>query len=115
VPAYIAFLIDIRDQGSFSGYARAAAPTYARYGGGVVLRGPIVDVIEGNVAAEDDTRLVVLQFPSLDRARAWWDSPEYRAATELRRPPVSDSRVLLIDGIDLGDQQATQPERSSAP
>lgn len=115
MPAYIAFLIDIRDQDSFSGYAWAAAPTYARYGGGVVLRGPVVDVIEGDVAAEDDTRLVVLQFPSLDRARAWWDSPEYRAAAELRRPPVSDSRVLLIDGIDLGDQQAPQPESSSAP
>ena len=42
MPAYIAFLIDIRDQAAFSGYARAAAPTCAMYGGGVALRGPIV-------------------------------------------------------------------------
>jgi uncharacterized protein (DUF1330 family) len=70
MPAYIAFLIDIRDQAAFSGYARAAASTYAVYGGGVALRGPIVGQLEGDLDVKHDTRLVVLQFPSLDRARA---------------------------------------------
>jgi len=40
MPAYIAFLIDIRDQAAFSGDARAATPTYAMYSGSVALRGP---------------------------------------------------------------------------
>ena len=42
MPADIAFLIDISDRAAFFGYGRAAAPTYAMYGGGVALRGPIV-------------------------------------------------------------------------
>jgi uncharacterized protein (DUF1330 family) len=105
VPAYIAFLIDIRDHAAFTDYARAAAPTYAIHGGSVELRGPIAEVMEGNLEAEPDTRLVVLRFPSIEQARAWWHSPEYQAAAKLRQPPVSDSRAFLVDGIDLTSQR----------
>ncbi len=105
MPAYIAFLIDIHDQTAFTDYARAAAPTYAIYGGGVALRGPIVDILEGTLKVKHDTRLVVLQFPSLERARTWWDSEQYRPLVKLRQPPVSDSRAFLIDGIDPGNQR----------
>jgi len=103
--AYIAFLIDIHDQAAFTGYARAAAPTYPVYGGGVALRGPIVEVLEGALEVSPDTRLVVLQFPSPGQARAWWNSEDYRALVKLRQPPVADSRAFLVEGIDLGDQR----------
>jgi uncharacterized protein (DUF1330 family) len=106
MPAYIAFLIDIHDHTAFTDYARAVAPTYPSYGpsygGGVALRGPIVEVIEGSLEVEDDTRLVVVEFPSLEQARAWWESEEYRALVKLRESPVADSRAFLVDGIDLG-------------
>jgi uncharacterized protein (DUF1330 family) len=103
--AYIAFLIDIHDQAAFTSYARAAAPTYPVYGGGVALRGPILDVLEGVLEVSRDTRLVVLQFPSLGQARAWWDSEDYRQLVKLRQPPVADSRAFLVEGIDLGGQR----------
>jgi len=44
----------------------------------------------------------VLEFPSLDDARAWWESAEYRPLVKLRQSPVADSRAFLADGIDLG-------------
>jgi uncharacterized protein (DUF1330 family) len=103
MPAYVAFLIDIHDSAGFTGYARAAAPTYPAYGGRVALRGPIVEVIEGSLDVKQDTRLVVLEFPSLQRARGWWESQEYRPVVKLREPPVSDTRAFLVDGIDLED------------
>jgi uncharacterized protein (DUF1330 family) len=105
MPAYIAFLIDIHDQAAFTGYARAAAPTYPVYGGNIALRGPIVDLLEGTLQIQHDTRLVVLQFPSLERARAWWQSEQYRPLVKLRQPPVSDTRAFLVEGIDLGDHR----------
>jgi uncharacterized protein (DUF1330 family) len=105
MPAYIAFLIDIHDQAAFSGYARAAAPTYSVYGGTVALRGPIVDVLEGTLDVQHDTRLVVLQFPSPGQARAWWDSERYRPLVKLRQPPVADTRAVLVNGIDLVNQR----------
>jgi len=102
--AYIAFLIDIHDP-AFTGYARAAAPTYPIYGGSVALRGPVVEVLEGAVQVSHDTRLVVLQFPSPRQARAWWDSEDYRPLVKLRQPPVSDSRAFLVEGVDPGVQR----------
>jgi uncharacterized protein (DUF1330 family) len=112
VPAYISFLIDIRDEAAFTRYALAAAPTYRSYGGHISLRGPIVSLMEGDLALDQDTRLVVIEFPSVEEARAWWDSDEYQAAVKLRLPPVSDSRVFLVDGVDLSAQPA--PLRPSA-
>ena len=103
--AYIAFLIDIHDQAAFTRYARSAAPTYPIYGGSVALRGPIADVLEGELEVSHDTRLVVLQFPSPGQARAWWDSEQYRPLVKLRQPPVADSRAFLVEGIDLGGQR----------
>ena len=102
--AYIAFLIDIHDQAAFAGYARAAVHRVGRCGG-VALRGPIVEVLEGAIDVSHDTRLVVLQFPSPGQARAWWDSEQYRPLVKLRQPPVADSRAFLVEGIDLGGQR----------
>ena len=67
MPAYIAFLIDIRDQAAFTSHARAAAPTYALYGGSVALRGPIVDIIEGNLEAEPQSPSAAPASPQPDR------------------------------------------------
>jgi uncharacterized protein (DUF1330 family) len=46
-------------------------------------------------------RLVVIEFPSMETAHAWWDSDEYRRLAKLRKPPVADSRVFFVDGIDI--------------
>lgn len=86
-------------------YARAAAPTYPVYGGNLALRGPIVDVLEGTLDVQHGTRLVVVQFPSLEQARAWWESEHYRPLVKLRQPPVADSRAVLVNGIDLANQR----------
>jgi uncharacterized protein (DUF1330 family) len=102
MPAYVAFLIDIHDHEAFSDYATAAAPTYAPYDGSIALRGPIIDVIEGALDVQHDTRLVVIEFPTVEQARAWWNSPEYQPLIQLREPPVSHSRVFLVDGVSLG-------------
>ena len=105
--AYVAFIVDIFDHAGFSSYAREAAPTYGRHGGQIILRGPIVSVLEGNLHAQEDTRLVVIEFPSVSQARAWWDSEDYQATIKLRASPVSASRAFLVDGIDLQQTNAS--------
>jgi uncharacterized protein (DUF1330 family) len=102
MPAYIAFLIDIHQRDGFSEYARAAAPTYAEHRGRIALRGPIVQVVEGALDVKDDTRLVVLEFESLEDAQGWWDSEQYRRAAKLREPPIADTRAFFVEGVNLG-------------
>lgn len=41
--------------------------------------------------------VVVLEFPTLDAARSWWASPEYRPAKELRQS-CADTEMLLVEG-----------------
>jgi uncharacterized protein (DUF1330 family) len=41
------------------------------------------------------------KFPSMETAHARWDSDEYRRLAKLRKPPVADSRVFFVDGIDI--------------
>jgi uncharacterized protein (DUF1330 family) len=41
---------------------------------------------------------VILEFPSLERAKAWWDSPEYRPLREIRQR-ASRGDLIVVDGL----------------
>jgi uncharacterized protein (DUF1330 family) len=102
MPGYFVLLVDINDHDAYAEYVRAVPPTYARYGGRMTVRGPIVDMAEGALVAEKGTRLVVLEFDSVDQARSWWSSEEYQQIRKLREPPVSEGRGFFVDGINVG-------------
>jgi uncharacterized protein (DUF1330 family) len=99
MPGYFALLVDINDADAYAEYVRAVPPTYARYGGRMAVRGPIVEVVEGVLEIGKGTRLVVLEFDSVDQARLWWTSEEYQRVRKLREPPVSDGRGFFVDGV----------------
>lgn len=72
----------VTDRESFPQYARALPPLYARFGGAylVVARNP--ETLEGDPPFES---IVISRWPSCEAARAFWNSPDYRALVELRR------------------------------
>jgi uncharacterized protein (DUF1330 family) len=74
-------------------YRRLAQIAVAHYGGRYLVRGAAYETLEGSWQPQ---RLVVLEFPSMAAARAFYDSPEYRAAREARAG-VSDFDILLVD------------------
>jgi uncharacterized protein (DUF1330 family) len=41
---------------------------------------------------------VILEFPDLGRARAWWDSPEYAPAKAMRQS-CADTQLVITDGL----------------
>lgn len=100
MPGYVVTMIDIDDHEKFSEYARAVGPTLEKYGGRVDLRGPIVGVVEGHLAIQPDTRLIVLKFPTIDDARHWYDSDEYKPLIA-QREAISSATAFLIDGVEL--------------
>lgn len=106
MPGYFVLLVDINDHDRYAEYARAVPPTYARYGGRMAIRGPVVEVIEGALEVREDTRLVVLEFASVDQARAWWTSQDYQRVRELREPPVADARGFLVGGTGPSGEAA---------
>ena len=59
------------------------------------MRGGACEILEGSWLPP---RLVVLEFPTVERARAWWASPEYAPAKALRQQCAS-TEMLLIEGV----------------
>ena len=95
--AYIAVQIDIHDPAAYQRYKELAPASIAAHGGRYLARGGRTETLEGTWSPP---RFVILEFPTLDRARAWWASPEYAPAKALRQACAS-AEMLLVEGLDL--------------
>lgn len=92
---YVIVNITVRDPVRYEEYKRLATPTVTAYGGRYVARGAQVEVKEGGWSP---SRLVILEFPDLERARAWWASPEY-AAPKAMRQACADTQMVMTEGL----------------
>jgi uncharacterized protein (DUF1330 family) len=96
MPAYVAVQIDIHDPARYERYKELAPPSIKLYGGRYVARGGRVETLEGNW---HPARFVLLEFPSVENARAWWGSAEYAEAKALRHASAS-SEMILVEGLE---------------
>jgi uncharacterized protein (DUF1330 family) len=65
-------------------------------GGRFVVRGGDLAVLEGDW---HPSRLVVLEFPDLETAKRWYESPQYREAKRLRGG-AANLRMVAVQGLD---------------
>jgi uncharacterized protein (DUF1330 family) len=92
---YFVARITVTDPERYSAYAKAASLAMARYGGKVLVRGGPVDTLEG----EGRARNVVIEFASLEQAKAYYHSPEYQAAKALREGAgIAD--MIAVEGVE---------------
>jgi uncharacterized protein (DUF1330 family) len=94
LPAYVLVQIDIRDPVRYEEYKRLAPPSIRAFGGRYLVRGGASEALEGSW---HPPRLVILEFPDNERARAWWSSEEYSAAKSLRQA-CAETRMVLVEG-----------------
>ena len=94
---YIIFTEAIHDRDGMNEYGRASGPTVAEHGATVLAVDERFEVLEGEWHGE---RTVVLEFESVDAARAWYTSETYQAAIPLRQA-ACDSNAVLISGFDM--------------
>lgn len=90
--AYVIADVAIEDPVAYEGYKKLVPATLAAYGGKFLARGGEVAVLEG---AWRPNRLVILEFESVERAKAWWASEEYRVAKALRQRASTGSLVVV--------------------
>ncbi|MEO6637901.1 MAG: DUF1330 domain-containing protein, partial [Ginsengibacter sp.] len=74
MPAYVIVEVNIEDETIYEEYKKLTPAAIAAYDGKFIVRGPQTVCLEGDWNPE---RIVVLEFPSVDRAKEWWSSPEY--------------------------------------
>jgi uncharacterized protein (DUF1330 family) len=96
MPAYVVVHVKVKDPVRYDEYKTLAPASIQQYGGRYLTRGGEVQVLEGDWVPQ---RLVLLEFPSLERARAWWDSTEYAAPKALRHATAATTMVAL-EGLD---------------
>ena len=93
--AYVVVECEVTDPVKYEQYKQLAPAAIARHGGRYLVRGGATEILEGNWQPK---RVVILEFPSLDAAKAFYDSPEYRAAREVRTG-AAKMDILAVEGI----------------
>lgn len=93
--AYVIVDVKINDPEAYEGYKALTPASVAAYGGRFIVRGGETGILEG---VWQPHRIVVLEFASVERARAWWASEEYREA-KLLRQRVADTNMIVVEGV----------------
>ncbi|HSH07543.1 MAG TPA: DUF1330 domain-containing protein [Burkholderiales bacterium] len=93
--AYLIAEVDVTDAAAYEEYRKRAPATIAQYGGKYLVRGGATESKEGGWTP---ARLVILEFPSMEQARRWYDSPEYTPVRAFRQR-ASRSRLIFAEGL----------------
>lgn len=97
MPAYIVASVQVTDPDGYSEYSAQVPATLEPFGGRFAVRGGELEVLEGGEWFTP--RLVVLEFPSRDQARAWYESDAYQRILPVRQRN-STGRLVLAEGYD---------------
>jgi uncharacterized protein (DUF1330 family) len=94
MPGYIIAKVKVTDTDQYKNYTKVTPATIAKFGGKFLVRGGEIATLEGEDITE---RIVVLEFPDVDRAKAWYYSPDYQDARKLREGAAQAS-FYAVDG-----------------
>jgi uncharacterized protein (DUF1330 family) len=93
--AYVISDVTFKDEAAVETYRAHAAASIAQHGGRYLVRGGAIDVVEGSWRPE---RIIIVEFPDMARARAWYRSPEYAAALDVRDQALSRN-LVFVEGV----------------
>ncbi|MBF6569317.1 MAG: DUF1330 domain-containing protein [Candidatus Binataceae bacterium] len=93
--AYLIVDLDIKNPEAFAEYRRDVGATIAQYGGKPIVRNGPFEVFEGNWKPKS---VVVLEFPSMDAIKRWYNSPEYKPLIA-KRQSASAANMIAVEGL----------------
>jgi uncharacterized protein (DUF1330 family) len=93
--AYVIVEVSITDPIEYEAYKKLTPAAIAAFDGKFVVRGAQTETLEGNWQPE---RIVVLEFPSVERAKEWWNSEEYAPAKAIRQRAAT-TKMLVVEGF----------------
>ena len=90
--AYVIARIEITDWDQYKKYVAASPAAVSKYGGKFIARGGEKVTLEG---PEESRRIAIIEFPSLEKAKAFYNSAEYAEARKLRAGAAVASLVAV--------------------
>jgi uncharacterized protein (DUF1330 family) len=95
MPAYVIAHIDVKDAERYKDYIQMSPVSIKNFGGKFIARGGKVEVFEGDWQPK---RLVLLEFPTADAAKQWYESDDYAPAKALRQA-TSTGDLVMVEGL----------------
>jgi uncharacterized protein (DUF1330 family) len=92
--AFVIVEVSIKDHQQYDSYRKLTPATIAAFDGKFVVRGGKTTTLEGGWNPE---RMVVLEFPSVDRAKEWWNSELYSPAKSIRQRSAH-TKMIIVEG-----------------
>jgi len=96
MPAYIIVEVSIHSPKEYEDYKKLTPASLIPFEGKFVVRGGQAENLEGDWNPE---RIVVLEFPTLEKAKAWWNSEQYAPAKALRHR-TAYSKMIVVPGFE---------------
>ena len=93
--AYLVVDIEVTNPAQFEEYKKLAPAAIAKYGGRYLIRGGAYEALEGNWKPQ---RLTIVEFDSMEKARAFYTSPDYAVAIKARAG-AANFKALLVQGV----------------
>lgn len=93
--AYVLVQVDVSNAPQYGEYTKLSPGIIEKFGGRFLARGGRTETLEGAPAR---SRVVVIEFPSFERAREFYNSPEYQAAKKVRAGAAT-AQFVLVEGM----------------
>jgi uncharacterized protein (DUF1330 family) len=95
MPALIIADIEVIDPVRYEDYKRLASAAIAAHGGRYVVRGGKSEVLDGDWTPR---RMVIVEFDTFEKAKAWRESPEYAEAKKVREQ-CARARMVVVESL----------------
>ena len=93
--AYLLVQVDVSNPERYGEYTKLSPAIIEKFGGRFLARAGQSTTLEGTAAP---SRVVVIEFPSYERAQAFYNSPEYVAARKVRAGAAT-AQFVLVEGL----------------
>ena len=92
---YLIAMIEVTDPQQYVKYMSETPGAIAKFGGRFIVRGGEKVTLEG---PDENRRLAVVEFPSLERAREFYNSQDYQEVKRLREGAATVS-IIAVEGV----------------
>jgi uncharacterized protein (DUF1330 family) len=93
--AYCIVRVDVTDPDKYEDYKKLTPAAIAAFGGKFIVRGGEAATFEG---PEEKRRIVLVEFPDVEQARACFESPQY-AEAKAAREGAAEMEMIVVDGV----------------
>ncbi|MEM7734357.1 MAG: DUF1330 domain-containing protein [Deinococcota bacterium] len=95
MPAYLIYRATIHDMDAYREHYMSQTPAILEaYGGKFIARGGNTETLEGDA---ETRRVVLIEFPSMEAAKAFYNSDDYTRA-RAARANIAEAQMILVDG-----------------